>query len=107
VTWLLRSSDVLAAIEPRDRGWQRSLQGAVVVRRPAVVRTVTAAGELDVAWCVPATEPTGGLVVVRVATLGRRRVAVPLRACALVVAPAAAFDRWGLRVGDCLEVRGE
>ena len=111
MSWLLRNGDVLAAVEDRRRGWQASLQGALVWRGPAVVQTLTAsrAGALDVAWCA-AAELDGGtaLRVRRITVVGRRRMSPPhLGGGGLVVAPAGTFERWHLQVGDCLEVRGE
>jgi hypothetical protein len=111
VSWLLRDGDVLAAVEERRRGWQASLQGAVVLRGPAVVHTLTpaGAGPLDVAWCGPAELDNGGSVlqVRRIRVVGRRRVGPPhLGPGGLVVASAGTFERWHLQVGDRLEVRG-
>jgi hypothetical protein len=109
MSWLLRDGDVLAAIEDPRKGWQRNLQGAVLLHRPAVVHTLVDAVELDVAWCGPATVGTGdpGLQVRRIAALAPRRMARPrLGAGALLVAPGGTFERWRLQVGDCLEVRG-
>jgi hypothetical protein len=110
--WLLRDGDVLAAVEDRRRGWQAGLQGALVWRGPAVVQTVipSPARGLDVAWCVPDLLDEGrvGLRVRRMTVVPRRRVAPPhLGRGGLVVAPAGAFERWHLKVGDRLEVRGE
>ena len=108
MSWLIREEDVLAALEQRRRGWKSSLQGAVIVRRPALVQTVAPAVDLDVAWCVPAP-PKGeesGYVVKHISTVPSRRFTMPrLTAGVLVVAPAGAFERWQLSVGDCLEVR--
>jgi hypothetical protein len=109
MSWLLRDGDVLAVIEDRRKGWHRSLQGAVVIRAPAVVQTITSAASLDVAFCGPADLDQGlqGLRVRRMTSLSPRRVAQPrFLAGALVVAPSGTFERWRLQVGDCLEVRG-
>jgi hypothetical protein len=109
MSWLLRDGDVLATVEDRRRGWQASLQGALVLRGPALVHTLTPsqARALDVARCVP----DGGdrtLRVRRISVVARRRVSVPhLGSGGLVVAPAGTFERWRLQVGDRLEVRGE
>ena len=111
MSWLLRDGDVLAAVEDRRRGWQASLQGAVVLRGPALVQTLTPgpARGLDVAWCA-AVDLEGGrrvLRVRRISVIGPRRVSPPhLGGGGLVVAPAGTFERWRLHVGDCLEVRG-
>ena len=109
MSWLLRDGDVLAVIEDRRKGWHRSLQGAVVIRAPAVVQTITCAASLDVAFCGTATLEDGlpGFRVRRLTSLSPWRVAPPhFRAGALVVAPRGTFERWRLHVGDCLEVRG-
>jgi hypothetical protein len=110
MSWLIRDGDVLAAVETPRRGWRSSLQGVVVLRRPAVVHTLTRTGArpLDVAWCAPATLDGGvaALRVRRITTLSPHRVAVPrVGHGAVVVAPAGSFERWRLHVGDKLEVR--
>jgi hypothetical protein len=109
--WLLREDDVLAALEDRRKGWQTSISGAVVIRRPALLQTLTrsSATELDVAWCLPTTLADGRLeyLVRRVSVLSAHRVALPrVRARVVVVAPRGTFERWHLQVGDRLEVRG-
>jgi hypothetical protein len=112
MSWLLRGDEVLAAVEDRRPGWQASLQGAVILRYPAVVQTLTPSGAraLDIASCAPAVLDEGRQAwrVRHITGLGRRRVLPSgLRAGGFVVAPAGTFDRWRLRVGDCLEVHGE
>jgi hypothetical protein len=112
MSWLLRDGDVLAAVEPRRRGWQSSLQGALVWRGPALVQTLTRAPDrpLDLAWCAPVRLDSGRalLRVRRITVVGPRRLAPPhWGGGGLVVAPAGTFERWRLQVGDCLEVRGE
>jgi hypothetical protein len=109
--WLLREEDVLAAVEDRRKGWQTSISGAVVIGRPAFIQTLTpsAAANLDLAWCLPATLADGhrGYLVKRVSCLSPHRLALPrVRAGAVVVAPGGTFERWRLQVGDRLEVRG-
>ena len=108
MSWLLREEDVLAALEQRRRGWQSSLQGAVILRRPALLQTLAPAVDLDAAWCVPAPDECErvGYVVKRITTVPGRRCTMPrFTAGVLVVAPAGSFERWQLSVGDCLEVR--
>jgi hypothetical protein len=109
MSWLLRDGDVLAVIEDPRKGWQRTLQGAVLLSSPAMVHTFVDAVALDVAWCGPATVGHGepGFRVRRIAALPPRRLARPhLGAGALLVAPGGTFERWRLQVGDSLEVRG-
>lgn len=108
MSWLLREEDVLAALEQRRRGWKSSLQGAVILRRPALVQTLSPAVDLDVAWCVPA--PSEGdreaYLVKHISTVPSRRCTMPrLTAGVLLVAPAGSFERWQLSVGDCLEIK--
>jgi hypothetical protein len=104
MSWLLRDDDVLAAVEPRNRGWRRQVQGAVLLRVPAVVQTFTAPRPLDLAWCARSADSE--LVVRRIVRLEPFRCALPrLRPGMLVVASGGAFERWNLRVGDHLEVR--
>ena len=84
MSWLLRDGDVLASVEDRRRGWQASLQGALVLRGPTVVQTLTAGQPqaLDVAWCARA-ELNGGrqaLRVRRIGVVGPRRVRRPTSA---------------------------
>ncbi len=110
MSWLLRDGDVLASVEDRRRGWQTSLQGALVLRGPALVQTLTRARAraLDVAWCARAQlDGRQALRVRRIRVVGPRRLSPPhLGGGGLVVAPAGTFERWRLHVGDCLEVRG-
>jgi len=109
MTWLMRDGDVLAALEDPRKGWQRTLQGALLLPRPVVVHTLLEAVALDVAWCRPADLGTEhpGFQVRRISALAPRRLARPhLRPGALLVAPIGAFERWRLQLGDCLEVRG-
>jgi hypothetical protein len=112
VAWLTRDDEVLATIEPCRPGWRRDLDGVVVLKRPCLVPTLAERVPLDLAWCSPGTVdgsvPTSGsLLVRRIRTASARPALVAcVRYAVLVVAPAAAFDRWRLRVGDRLEVRG-
>jgi uncharacterized membrane protein (UPF0127 family) len=109
VTWLLRDGDVLATVEvatglaERTKGLlgRTSFDGAMVLPRTRSVHTVGMRFPIDVAFC------DKEMVVVGVTTLRPWRVSVPRRGGRSVVeAEAGAFDRWGLRVGDKLELRG-
>jgi len=105
---------VLAALEEPRGDWQRSLAGAVLLEHRAWLQTVTSGVALDVAWCRPAVMEASsdaaagtGLDVVRLGTMGRRRLALARpRARVFVAAGAGAFERWGLRPGDRLEIKG-
>lgn len=108
MSWLIRDGDVLAALEGRRPGWVKGLQGAVVLRGPALLQTLTTSVSLDVAWCVAEEDREGRdcLVVRRIGCLPARRMGRPhLGTRPLVVAGQGAFERWHLRVGDRLEIR--
>lgn len=108
MAWLIREGDVLAALEARRRGWPSALQGALVLRGPALIQTLTTPVSLDVAWCAPTEASADGecLVVRRIRCLPPRRLARPhLGSRPVVVAGQGAFERWHLKVGDRLEIR--
>jgi len=107
--WLVRDGDVLASAEIADGAGARRkgllgrdrLDGALVLRPCRQVHTVGMRMAIDVAYC----DATGR--VLRTRSLPPWRVSRPVWRSAFVVeAEAGAFDRWGLRAGDRLEVRG-
>jgi len=109
VTWLLRDEDVLAAAEVaegltgRTKGLlgRTSYEGALVLPRTRSVHTLGMRFPIDVAFC------DSEMVVVGVTTLRPWRMSLPRRGGRSVVeAQAGSFERWGLRVGDQLVVRG-
>ena len=106
--WLLRDGDVLAAAEvastfgARLRGLlgRDGIEGALVLRPARSVHTVGMRFPIDVAFC------DRDLRVLSVCTMRRHRFGAPRRRCKVVIeAEAGAFERWGLRRGDQLEVR--
>lgn len=108
MSWLIRDGDVLAALEVRRPGWAGALRGAVVLRGPALVQTLTTPVSLDLAWCVTDQGADGQewLVVRRISCLEPRRLARPnFGPRPIVVAGRGAFERWHLRIGDRLEIR--
>ncbi len=107
-SWLLCDGRVLAAAEVADSFAARSrgllgrdrCDGAIVLPRARMVHTFGMRFPIDVAFC------DGEMVVVDVTTLAPWRMSRPRRkARSVVEAEAGAFDRWGLRVGDRLELR--
>jgi uncharacterized membrane protein (UPF0127 family) len=109
MTWLLRDGDVLAAAEVADQFGVRAkgllrksgYEGAMVFPRTRSVHTFGMRFPIDVAFC------DERMVVVDVATLSPWRMSMPRRRChSIVEAEAGAFERWGLRVGDKLDLRG-
>jgi len=108
VNWLLRDGDVLAGAEvadgltARSRGLlgRRGFEGALVLPRTRAVHTVGMRFPIDVAFC------DKDMVVVGMTRLRPWRVSLPRRRGRSVVeAEAGAFERWGLRIGDRLELR--
>ena len=108
MTWLLRDGDVLASAELADSFGHRakgllgksSFEGAMVLPRTRSIHTIGMRFAIDVAFC------DGDMMVLDLATLSPWRMSLPRRRCRLIIeAQAGAFDRWGLRVGDRLEVR--
>ena len=109
MSWLLRQGDVLATAEVAETFAQRSrgllgkssFDGALIMPRTRSVHTLGMRFAVDVAVC------NKDMVVVGVTTLRPWRMSLPRRGGRSVVeAQAGAFERWGLRVGDQLELRG-
>jgi uncharacterized protein len=104
--WLLRDGDVICALEvaetPAERGALRGRSGCEGALHVEGARSVHTAGmkfAIDVAFL------SGDQTVVRVARLKPWRVAIGGRAArSAVEAEAGALERWGVRVGDQLEV---
>jgi uncharacterized membrane protein (UPF0127 family) len=108
VPWLIREGDVLAAAEvavtgrDRRRGLRgrRDFEGALVLRPCRNVHTAGMRFAVDVAFC------DGDGVVLRTCCLRPWRLSpLVLRSALAIEAPAGAFERWNLRVGDKLEVK--
>ena len=106
--WLVRKGSVLASAErattrtERRRGLlgRRGIEGALVLPRTRCVHTVGMKFAIDVAH----VDAAG--TVLRVSRLRPYRLGAYVRAADwMVEAEAGAFERWGLRVGDQLELR--
>ena len=109
MAWLLRDGEVLASLEiaesrrDRRRGLleRDGIDGAILLRPARSVHTVGMRFPIDVAFC------DADLRVVRVVRMPRHRVSrLVWRSRAVIEAEAGAFDRWKLRPGDELEVKG-
>lgn len=107
--WLVRDGEVLAAATAarthRERAWgllgRDGVSGALVLRPCRQVHTVGMRFAIDVAFC----DRDG--VVLRIVTLRPWRLSRPVwRAAMAIEAEAGACERWGLAVGDRVEVRG-
>lgn len=110
MAWLLRDDEVLASLELADSRAARrrgllgrdGLEGAIALRPCRSVHTLGMRFPLDVAWC------DRELHVLRIARLPGGRLSRPVwRAAVVLEAEAGSFARWGLGVGDQLEIRAE
>jgi uncharacterized protein len=109
VAWLLRDGEVLASLElaPTRRARARGLlgrdgiDGALMLSPSRAVHTLGMRFAIDVAYC------DGELRVLRVVTMPRYRLSLPVwRARSVIEAEAGSFARWNLLPGDQLEVKG-
>ena len=110
MAWLLRDGEVLAALEVADGVGGRArgllgrdgIEGAMLIKPARSVHTVGMRFPIDVAFC------DRHMTVLGTITMKRFRLSRPrLRARCVVEAEAGAFERWGLRPGDRLEIKGE
>ena len=110
MAWLLRDGEVLAALEVADSLSTRSrgllgrdgIEGAMLIKPAKSVHTVGMRFAIDVAYC------DREMTVIDTVTMGRFRVGRPRpRSKCVVEAEAGAFERWGLKRGDRLEIKGE
>ena len=108
MAWLVSGARVLASAEvaegrgARRRGLlgRRTFDGALVIDRCKWVHTIGMKFAIDVAYL----DPDGA--VIKVEHLKAHRVGARVKSSTTVVeAEAGAFERWGLRVGDVIEVR--
>jgi uncharacterized protein len=109
VAWLLRDGEVLASLELAESRQERRrgllgrdrVDGALLVRPARSVHTLGMRFAIDVAFC------DADLRVLRVVRMPRYRVSrLVWRSRAVIEAEAGSFDRWHLRPGDELEVKG-
>ena len=107
--WLLRDGEVLAAVEVADSFGGRlrgllgrdGIDGAILLRPAKSVHTIGMRFPVDVAFC------RRDLTVVDVTTMAPHRIGMPrLAAHCVIEAERGAFDRWRLRPGDQLELKG-
>ncbi len=105
--WLVSGGHVLASAERADdrRSRARGLlgrttfEGAMVLSKCRSVHTIGMKFALDVAYL------DAGGVVLKVAHMPRNRIGMPvMKAVTVVEAHAGSFERWGLKVGDQLEL---
>lgn len=109
--WLLRDGEVLAAAEvatsrrARRRGLlgRDGIEGGLVLDRCRSIHTFGMRFAIDVAYC---RRDAGGLLVLETTSMRPWRIGVPrLRASCVIEAQMGAFERWGLAVGDLVELK--
>jgi len=112
MAWLVREGDVLASAEVARGVRERAqgllghrdaaeLKGALVLRPCRQIHTLGMRFPIDVAFC----DRRG--VVLRTRTVAPWRVTrLVWRSGFVVEAAAGAFERWQLRPGDTVEVKG-
>jgi uncharacterized membrane protein (UPF0127 family) len=108
MAWLVSEARVLASAEiAGDRRSRRkgllkrdSFEGALVIEPCRWIHTIGMRFPIDVAYL----DADG--VVIKTIQMHRHRVGIPVgRARSVIEAEAGAFARWGLRVGDVIELR--
>src|SRR5437763_5036385 len=109
MAWLVREGDVLATVEVSDGPIRRArgllgrdgIEGGLVLRPCRQVHTFGMRFPIDVAFC----DRSG--VVLHLCTLSPRRVSRPVwRSSFAIEARAGSFERWKLRAGDVVEIKG-
>jgi uncharacterized protein len=110
VPWLVSDARVLASAEVADKRSSRrrgllrrdTIEGALVLRPCRWVHTIGVRFPIDVAYL----DSDG--VVMKTIQMRRHRMGIPVwRSAAVIEAEAGAFGRWGLRVGDVIEIRDD
>ncbi len=110
MAWLVSDARVLASAElAADRRARRrgltgrdGLDGALVIERCRWIHTFGMRFAIDVAYLDADGE------VVKTTSVAPNRPCAPVRrACTVIEAEAGAFERWGMRVGDRIEVRAD
>jgi uncharacterized membrane protein (UPF0127 family) len=101
---VLASAEIAEARAARRKGLlgRDHLEGALVLRRCRWIHTMGMRFPIDVAYL----DEEG--VVIKTMQMHRNRVGVPVwRGDLVIEAEAGAFARWGLHVGDVIDVRDD
>ncbi|MEQ1699855.1 MAG: DUF192 domain-containing protein [Ilumatobacteraceae bacterium] len=106
--WLVSDGHVLASAERADDRRSRArgllgrsgIEGALVIAPCRAVHTIGMKFAIDVAFL------SAEGVVLKTVRMARHRIGLPVwKAHRVVEAEAGAFERWGLHVGDVVELR--
>ncbi len=106
--WLVHDDQVLAALEVADtrRARRRGLLGRDGVDGALVLRPARSVHTFRMRFPIDVAHVDAELRILRITTMVPNRIGRPvLRAHAVVECEAGAFDRWGIHVGDRLELR--
>ncbi len=107
--WLVSDGHVLASAERATdrRSRARGLLGRTGTQGALVLSPCRAIHTLGMKFAIDAAFLDGSGVVLKIVRMPRNRIGLPVRKARTVVeAEAGAFERWGLHVGDCVELRG-
>ncbi len=108
MAWLMSEARVLASIDVADSRSKMAkgllgrdgIEGAYAIPHCRWIHTMGMQFDLDVAY-VDASD-----TVIKIERVRRHRIALPVPKAQMVIeAQAGAFERWGLRVGDPIELR--
>ncbi len=108
MAWLISEARVLASVDVADTHRARAkgllgrdgLDGAFAIPHCRWIHTLGMRFDLDVAY----VDASGA--VIKIEHMRRHRMALPVAKADLVIeARAGAFERWGLKVGDPIEIR--
>lgn len=109
VPWLVRDDEVLASLEIAESPGRRArgllgrdgIDGALLLRPARWIHTYRMRFDIDVAYL------DAEMVVLKAGAMRCNAMGRPVMSARSVLeAEAGAFQRWGLRVGDRLTVRG-
>ncbi len=108
MAWLMSEAHVLASIDVAETRSERlkgllgrdSVEGAFGLPKCRWVHTIGMRFDIDVAY----VDAEG--IVIKIDHLRRHRMGLPVPKAQMVIeARSGAFERWGLRVGDPVEIR--
>src|SRR4051812_15585605 len=108
MAWLMSDARVLASVDVATTRSEKAkgllgrdgLEGAYAIPNCRWVHTIGMRFPIDVAY----VDADG--IVIKVASMRRHRLGSPVpKARTVVEASAGSFERWGLRVGDPIEIR--
>ena len=106
--WLVRGDQVLSSLRVADSSSARTrgLVGRDGLEETVLLRPARSVHTLDMRLPIDVAHLDYDLTVLRTTRMDGLRVGRPVRrARAVLKAEAGSFERWGLTVGDVLEVR--